>query len=300
MGGIGLEPVTPSLSSGRRSGRSPRLFGSDCPLVAAGGRVRPAPARILITARVGPTYDREDAPSCRRGACLSPLISEARRGPLSRSCRLGRGRRCANPRPPSVVVCERPSPCGTLDVRSHGGGGVPKGGIAGLLLPPLRLRAPPQPLGGLRKAPPRPVRASPGWSPAYLCLTKGDPDEEDLVDDFNRRCGDARGGRLHGVRNPTLPRPTLALTTAAITRRRRTTVVRGQRVLGWLVPVEKRTRSGEPHCGAADCSSVHMPERADPRACEATYTNIVLTDTTNNVADASRCFFPDLPNLCTA
>jgi hypothetical protein len=37
---------------------------------------------------------------------------------------------------------------------------------------------------------------------------------------------------------------------------------------------------------------------------QATYTNIVLTDTTNNVtenvADASRCFFPDIPNLCTA
>jgi hypothetical protein len=36
---------------------------------------------------------------------------------------------------------------------------------------------------------------------------------------------------------------------------------------------------------------------------QATYTNIVLTDTTNNVvenvADASRCFFPDIPNLCT-
>ena len=36
---------------------------------------------------------------------------------------------------------------------------------------------------------------------------------------------------------------------------------------------------------------------------QATYTSIVLTDTTNNVvenvADASRCFFPDIPNLCT-
>jgi hypothetical protein len=36
---------------------------------------------------------------------------------------------------------------------------------------------------------------------------------------------------------------------------------------------------------------------------QATYTNIVLTDTTNNVvenvADASRCFFPNIPNLCT-
>jgi hypothetical protein len=36
---------------------------------------------------------------------------------------------------------------------------------------------------------------------------------------------------------------------------------------------------------------------------QATYTNIVLTDTTNdvteNVADASRCFFPTIPNLCT-
>jgi hypothetical protein len=36
---------------------------------------------------------------------------------------------------------------------------------------------------------------------------------------------------------------------------------------------------------------------------QATYTNIVLTDTTNdvveNVADASRCFFPNIANLCT-
>jgi hypothetical protein len=36
---------------------------------------------------------------------------------------------------------------------------------------------------------------------------------------------------------------------------------------------------------------------------QATYTNIVLTDTTNgvtaNVADASRCFFPNIQNLCT-
>jgi hypothetical protein len=36
---------------------------------------------------------------------------------------------------------------------------------------------------------------------------------------------------------------------------------------------------------------------------QVTYTNIVLTDTTNdvteNVADASRCFFPNIPNLCT-
>jgi hypothetical protein len=36
---------------------------------------------------------------------------------------------------------------------------------------------------------------------------------------------------------------------------------------------------------------------------QVTYTNIVLTDTTNdvveNVADASRCFFPNIQNLCT-
>jgi len=36
---------------------------------------------------------------------------------------------------------------------------------------------------------------------------------------------------------------------------------------------------------------------------QATYTNILLTDTTNNVAtnvaDASRCFYPNIPNLCT-
>ena len=36
---------------------------------------------------------------------------------------------------------------------------------------------------------------------------------------------------------------------------------------------------------------------------QVTYTNIVLTDTTNNVstdvADASKCYFPNIPNLCT-
>ncbi len=72
---------------------------------------------------------------------------------------------------------------------------------------------------------------------------------------------------------------------------------------GTFNPTNGRVRPGGLTAGPLQEPSFTCPHGQTRVLAQVTYTNIVLTDTTNNVfanvPNASNCFYPNIPDLCT-